>query len=41
MMAAVHSPALLEELAEVARQAAAAGHGGKSRVYEAAAKRMG
>lgn len=40
-MAAVHSPALLEELAEVARQAAAAGHGGKSRVYEAAAQRMG
>jgi hypothetical protein len=40
-MAAVLSPAMYEELAAVARAAQAAGHGGKTKVYQAAADRMG
>lgn len=40
-MAAVISPAMYEELAAVARDAAAAGHGGKGGIYAAAALRMG
>lgn len=40
-MAAVLSPAMYEELAAVARDAQAAGHGGKTAVYRAAAERLG
>lgn len=40
-MAAALSPAMIEELADVARAAQAAGHGGKTRVYAEAAARLG
>lgn len=40
-MAAALSPAMYEELAGVARAAQAAGHGGKTAIYQEAAQRLG